>query len=444
MRRRVMMFLCLIPLLVLVTQCQNMSRSMSISSLEPNAGTALGGNEVTIRGSNFSTNSTVSFGGLAATVASATSSSILVNVPAPAAGETGEVDVVVTDALGNSATRVNGYSYRTMLFCVNHGSNDVSSFNFNNKAPSLQLFSTTNSPSGGAFPASLGVDAESQLAFVANTQTVGVFDYSFEDGVLTQIGSAVSAQGTGVVSIAVDSTHDVLFTANSNDNTISSFTYDPDTGETTYVEQEIVGAGGTQPWDVAVDESQRLLFVVNRMSNNMSVFTYTALGDMTLAGPPVGVSGTLPTAVAVDPDPSRRLVFVAMSGSNEMESLSYTTAGALTSKHSRASDGTIPYDVAVDADRQLMFVINQGGSTVRGFEYDANGVMTPAPGTAVGTGGAMPYSVVLDTAGGHAFVANEGASSIGLFEYGADGSLSAVGLSIGANGTNPRGLVFVP
>ncbi|HPQ81636.1 MAG TPA: IPT/TIG domain-containing protein, partial [bacterium] len=99
MRRRASIFFCLLPLLLFVTQCQELGRSLSISSVDPSAGTVWGGNEVTVRGSNFPSNPVVTFGGLSATVVSSTSSGILVNVPAPASGETGGVDVNVTDAL---------------------------------------------------------------------------------------------------------------------------------------------------------------------------------------------------------------------------------------------------------------------------------------------------------------------------------------------------------
>jgi len=243
------------------------------------------------------------------------------------------------------------------------------------------------------------------------------------------------------MAIAVDSEHDVVFTASSADNTVSSFIYNPDTGETAHA--YTIGSGGTFPRRIALDETNRLLFVVNRDSPNIGVFKYQTDGALeAVAGSPFAVSGTQPTSVAVDPDSSRRIVFVALSGSAEVESLAYSTAGALTSKKRVSSDGTRPYDLAVDSAGQLMFVINQDSRTMSSFVYDSEGTMTRAG--SLGTGGATPYAVALDAAAGHAFVANEGASSIGLFTYDSAGALSAVGLTVSSNGTNPRGLVFVP
>ena len=66
----------------------------SITSLAPAAGTVLGGEQVTITGSGFGPDSTVTFGGVDATVAVEGSTTLVATAPANAAGA---VDVVVTD-----------------------------------------------------------------------------------------------------------------------------------------------------------------------------------------------------------------------------------------------------------------------------------------------------------------------------------------------------------
>lgn len=440
MRRRLVL-VSLMPLFILATTCQSTNRSAGISSVSPSAGTTLGLNEATISGSNFPSTPTVTFGANAATVISSTASSIVVTVPAPTSGATGAVSVTVSSAT-DSITKNNAYTYRSMLVSANHGSNDVASFSVDNTVPSFALFSATNASSGGAFPSSVAVDRESQLAFVANTTTIGVFDYSFEDGVLTQIGSAVDISGSGVMAIAVDETHNVAFTANSASETVSSFIYDPDTGAMTYVESEGVGTGGRGPWDVAVDEANRLLFVVNKTTSGLFAFKYTATGDMTaVSATPTSLSGTLPTGVAVDS--SVKLVFVALSGSAKVESFAYTTEGVLTAK-STANAELTPYDLAVDSTNALLFVINQGAATLKGYTFASDGTMAAASGTAIGVGGTAPFAVALDTAGQLIFVAIEGSNTIGFFSYLTDATITAEGNPVGANGTNPYGLVFIP
>jgi plastocyanin len=81
----------------------------SITSVTPNTGSTTGGTDFTINGSNFSSSgtTTVTFGGVAATVRAVNSSAILGTTPAHAAGA---VDVVVNTG-GQTATASNAFTY---------------------------------------------------------------------------------------------------------------------------------------------------------------------------------------------------------------------------------------------------------------------------------------------------------------------------------------------
>ncbi len=83
----------------------------SIASISPVSGSNLGGTIVTITGTNFRTNATVTFGGtFAPTVTVIGSTQLQVNTPAgPSTG--GTVDVLVRNPDGQAATLVGGYSY---------------------------------------------------------------------------------------------------------------------------------------------------------------------------------------------------------------------------------------------------------------------------------------------------------------------------------------------
>ena len=81
----------------------------TLTSISPNSGIVAGGYTVTITGADFVTVPSVTFGGTpAATVAFASSTSLLVTVPARSAGT---VDVVVTNADGQSGTLTDGFTY---------------------------------------------------------------------------------------------------------------------------------------------------------------------------------------------------------------------------------------------------------------------------------------------------------------------------------------------
>ena len=77
------------------------------TSLTPTSGTTLGGTTVTISGTNLDGTTAVSFGGSAATVSSATATTVVVITGVHAAGL---VDVVLTNPVGTS-TLTNAYTY---------------------------------------------------------------------------------------------------------------------------------------------------------------------------------------------------------------------------------------------------------------------------------------------------------------------------------------------
>src|SRR5436190_9119496 len=81
----------------------------AITSVNPNSGSTAGGTNVTITGTNFQSNATVKFGGVAATNVNVTSSTtITATTPAHAAGA---VDVLVTNADAQSGTLTAGFTY---------------------------------------------------------------------------------------------------------------------------------------------------------------------------------------------------------------------------------------------------------------------------------------------------------------------------------------------
>src|SRR5204862_117972 len=81
----------------------------TVSGVSPNSGPTGGGTAVTITGTGFASGATANFGGTAATnVVVVSSTSITASTPAHAAGA---VNVVVTNAGGQSGTLVGGFTY---------------------------------------------------------------------------------------------------------------------------------------------------------------------------------------------------------------------------------------------------------------------------------------------------------------------------------------------
>lgn len=80
----------------------------TLTSLSPSTGTTSGGTSVTLTGTNLSGTTAVTFDGVAATVGSATATSVTVTTPAHAAGA---VDVVATTP-GGTATLASSFTYQ--------------------------------------------------------------------------------------------------------------------------------------------------------------------------------------------------------------------------------------------------------------------------------------------------------------------------------------------
>jgi hypothetical protein len=79
-----------------------------ITKVAPASGPVKGGTQVNISGKDFTSGAKVSFGGSAGVVSSVNSNSIHVTTPAHSSGE---VNVVVTNADGQTATLANGFTY---------------------------------------------------------------------------------------------------------------------------------------------------------------------------------------------------------------------------------------------------------------------------------------------------------------------------------------------
>jgi hypothetical protein len=98
-------FLAAILVLALPAHAQVAS---TVSAFRPNSGSTAGGSAIIIEGTNLDTVSSVTFGGIAATINATSASSLTVTAPGLAAG--GSVSVVVTNA-GGATTVVNAFTY---------------------------------------------------------------------------------------------------------------------------------------------------------------------------------------------------------------------------------------------------------------------------------------------------------------------------------------------
>ena len=430
---------------LLLSGCGSASTGLIVNSISPTGGSTLGATEVTINGRNFDSDTTVTFDGRsAARVGKLTSTQFFVSTP-QSNGETGQVDVVVTDSTGDSVTLTNGYRYTSMLVSSNRLSNDIATFSVTSGTPpTITAFTGSPFGAGGVAPKVLGVDEQNKLIFAPNgNSTIAVFDYSMVDGALTQVsGSPFAAEASLPISVAVDTVEHLIFVANSGSSDFSSFSYDTTTGALTVVEEVV--AGDTEPYDVVIDMGRRLAFVANRSSGTISAFTYDADGsNITAVAAPKAVGGNNPTALAIDT--TNRLLFTSNFGSSTMSAFTYSATGVLTQVGSaKASDGTGPFDIILDTTNKFLFVANRTDSTVASFEYTSAGVLTKATGFAISSGGTQPDALALDVAKKTLFVGNSGSSDISIITYDEEGYLADPTSITASGGSAPYSLLFIP
>jgi hypothetical protein len=157
------------------------SPTPTVSSVAPTAGPAMGGTAVTITGTNFVANATVSMGGSAATnVSVLNSTTITATTPSHAAGA---VSVTVTNPDGQSGTRSSGFTYTSSL-----------------PAPTVSSVAPTSGPTTGGTAVTL-----TGTNFVANaTVSVGgsaATNVSVVNS--TTITATTPAHAAGAVSVTV-------------------------------------------------------------------------------------------------------------------------------------------------------------------------------------------------------------------------------------------------
>lgn len=171
------------------------------TSVSPNSGSSNGGTNVSISGSNFSTGSTVKFGGVNATNVNVVNSNLITaTTPAHASGT---VDVVVTSVDLQNGTLTNGYSYQ---FADDPG----------NEPPQV---SASGSPSSG--PAPLTVNFTSSAS--DSDGVIVSYNWAFGDGSTSSAQSpshTYQQAGTYIAQVTVTddggATANALVTINAN------------------------------------------------------------------------------------------------------------------------------------------------------------------------------------------------------------------------------------
>jgi 6-phosphogluconolactonase (cycloisomerase 2 family) len=192
--------------------------------------------------------------------------------------------------------------------------------------------------------------------------------------------------------------------------------------------QRFLSANGANPGAVAFSPDGRFLLAVEKTGNDVDVFE-------------VGADGTL-SKISVNPSvgPGAFAVAVAPNGTAIVSETGGTTAAISSySVHANGSLTTLSASVptfgtancwnAITPDGRFVYASNAGSSTIAGFAIGSGGVLTPLPGTVVGTNpaGSGNLDIAISANGKFLYSLNSASGAVGMFAINADGTLTDLG-----------------
>jgi 6-phosphogluconolactonase len=272
-----------------------------------------------------------------------------------------------------------------LLFVVNAGSNDVSTFRVN--GASLTLVGTTSS--GGTLPTSLATARHTLYVLNAGSNTVRGFDIG-EDGTLTPnagASAALSAGASGAAAVRASRDGKFLVVTEKGSRTIDVF---------------------------GIGDHGRLGSAVRSASAGVSPFGFDFVKENQVA---VSEAGSAAAS----------LYAVANNGTLTVESPSVSTNGQAA-----------PCWLIATANGRFAYTANAGSGTISGYSVDPHGVLQLlVPSGISGSAGAGSAPLDLDLSRGdrYLYVLESGAGRIGAFAVGDNGALTALA---GIGGLTPQ------
>jgi 6-phosphogluconolactonase len=295
----------------------------------------------------------------------------------------------------------------------------------------------------------------------------GIYAYRFNltTGALKSLGLA--AQTVNPSFLAVHPNHRFLYAVNEIQNyegqesgAVSAFAIDRVTGKLTLLNQ--VASKGADPCYIAVDKTGKYVLVANYSGGSVAVFPVLEDGRLGEASAFVQHSGRGtnpqrqegPHAHSIDLSPDDRFAIVDDLGLDETLIYKFDSAkGSLTANdppYAKADPGVGPRHFAFHPNGKFAYVINEMGSTVAAFSYDAtSGALHPLQ-----TISTLPNSVSghnnnaaeiqVHPSGRFLYASNRGHDSIAVFAIDANnGTLNPIEYA-STKGESPRNFEIAP
>lgn len=294
----------------------------------------------------------------------------------------------------------------------------------------------------------------------------GIYTYRFDpsNAQLTSIGLA--GQTTNPSFLAVHPNHRFLYAVNETGNykgqksgAVSAFAIDHATGKLSFLNE--VSSGGADPCYIIVDKTGKFVLVANYTGGSVSVFPVLQDGSLGSASAFVQHSGhgtnpkrqEGPHAHSIDLSPDNRFAIVDDLGLDETLVYKFDSAkGSLTLNDpafAKANAGAGPRHFALHPNGKFGYVIDEMGSTVSAFQYDAaGGILRPLQTISTLPKGFAGQNddaeIQIHPSGKFLYASNRGHDSIAVFAIDPDkGTLTLIEY-VPTKGKSPRNFEIDP
>ena len=237
------------------------------------------------------------------------------------------------------------------LYVANSGSNSISVFSVDSGSGALTPVVQGSSGSAGGTQAAIGLtplnialDPSGTILYVTGNGTLGglVEAFSLTAGQLTFVAS--SQAGSSPNGLVVSPNGSFVYTANTNDNSISEFS--SSNGVLSQIAGSPIG-GGTfdSPLSLFINKTGGFLSVANNGFNNIAVDAIGSDGSLSVISTSPFASNAQPSFISGDPN--GEYIFVGNQSSPAIQSFALTaSSGTLTAVASYKLPGT-PTSIAI-------------------------------------------------------------------------------------------------
>ena len=237
---------------------------------------------------------------------------------------------------GTSPTLLAIDSAGSFLYVVNSGSFDISVFSIDSSTGQLAPVAQPSGPTTpiGLQAMNLALTPSGNFLYVTGeegaqgTSTGVIWAFPVSQGIIgpVPVPNSPFLTGNNPLGLAIDSTGSHLYTANKQDNSLSTFTINSD-GSLAAVGSAI-GESFAAPVALLIDKSGKYLYVANQGSSNVAAYSIGSDGSLTLLSGSPFSTGSQPGVLASDS--SGNYLFVGYSSAIQSFALN-SGSGSLTS-----------------------------------------------------------------------------------------------------------------